>query len=98
MRFALPTVAVLTAAIAVPAGAATTLPTDLALVTCRDIMASDDRGRELSMAFMHGYLHGRAGTTTLELDRNAAITDKVRDHCLDNPSAKFLETFEAMSK
>ncbi len=72
--------------------------TDITAVTCKDVMSSDDRGRELSMAYMHGYLNGKAGNTSLELDRNAAITDKVRDHCLDNPTAKFVETFETVSK
>lgn len=72
--------------------------TDITAVTCKDIMSSDDRGRELSMAYMHGYLHGKAGNTSLELDKNAAITDKVRDSCLDNPGAKFVETFEAASR
>ncbi|MGF1613853.1 MAG: HdeA/HdeB family chaperone [Gammaproteobacteria bacterium] len=72
--------------------------TDITAVTCKDIMSSDDRGRELSMAYMHGYLHGKANSTALEFDKNAAITDKVRDYCLDNPTAKFVETFETLSK
>jgi hypothetical protein len=73
-------------------------PVDLSTVTCKDIMSGDDRGRELAMAYMHGYLNGKAGGTTVELDKNAEITDKVRDFCLDNPSAKFAESFETLSK
>ncbi|MCG3202228.1 MAG: hypothetical protein NFCOHLIN_02108 [Gammaproteobacteria bacterium] len=72
--------------------------TDITAVTCKDVMSSDDRGRELSMAYMHGYLNGKAGNTALELNKNAAITDKVRDYCLDNPTARFVETFETLSK
>jgi hypothetical protein len=88
---------VLLAAAASAAGAVQSTA-DITTVTCRDIMSSDDRGRELSMAYMHGYLNGKAGSTVLELDKNAAITDKVRDFCLDNPTAKFVETFEKLSK
>lgn len=71
---------------------------DLMTVTCKDIMSGDDRGRELAMAYMHGYLNGKANGTTVELDKNAEITDKVRDYCLDNPTVKFAETFETLSK
>ena len=61
-------------------------------------MGADDRGRELSMAYMHGYINGKANRTTLDLDKNAAITDKVREYCLSNPTAKFAKTFENLSK
>jgi hypothetical protein len=91
-------IALVTAASAAAAEEPLKAITDITALTCRDIMASDDRGRELSMAYMHGYLNGKANSTALELDKNAAITDKVRDHCLDNPTAKFVETFETLAK
>jgi hypothetical protein len=71
---------------------------DLSTVTCKEIMGADDRERELSMAYMHGYINGKANRTTLDLDKNAAITDKVREYCLSNPTAKFSKTFENLSK
>lgn len=71
---------------------------DLSTVTCKEIMGADDRERELSMAYMHGYINGKANRTTLDLDKNAAITDKVREYCLSNPTAKFAKTFENLSK
>jgi hypothetical protein len=42
--------------------------------------------------------NGKAKRTTLDLDKNAAITDKVREYCLSNPTAKFVEAFETESK
>ncbi len=91
-------IALVTAASAATAEEPLKAINDITALTCKDIMSSDDRGRELSMAYMHGYLNGKAGSTALELDKNAALTDKVRDHCLDNPTAKFVETFETLSK
>ncbi len=44
---------------------------DLSTVTCREIMGADDRGRELSMAYMHGYINGKANRTTGALTRIA---------------------------
>ena len=79
------------------AGAQISKSVDLSTVTCKEIMGADDRGRELSMAYMHGYINGKAKRTTLDLDKNAAITDKVREYCLSNPTAKFAKTFENLS-
>jgi len=91
-------IALFTIATAAVAEEAIRTHADITTLTCKDIMSADDRGRELSMAYMHGYLNGKSGNTKLELDKNAGITDKVRDHCLDNPTAKFVDTFVTLGK
>jgi hypothetical protein len=97
MRGFWPSIALMT--LSTVAGAQTSRSVrDLSTVTCKEIMGADDRERELSMAYMHGYINGKANRTTLDLDKNAAITDKVREYCLSNPTAKFAKTFENLSK
>jgi hypothetical protein len=71
---------------------------DLASNTCKDVMRLSGQDRDVALALAHGYVLGKKGTTKFEVDVLAGITDKFIDHCLDNPKANALESFEKIAK
>ena len=50
------------------------------------------------MAYMHGYINGKAKRTTLESRQERGHHDKVREYCLSNPTAIFAKEFENLVK
>ena len=63
--------------------------------TCKDIMRESGPSRDVSIAFIHGYLLGKSGATTFNIDMLHRQTDAFINRCLDNPNEKALE---AMTK
>ena len=56
--------------------------------TCKEIMQGSDDGRTTSIAFLHGFLLGKAGSPAFDLDAMAKQTNLFIDYCLDNPKEK----------
>jgi hypothetical protein len=56
--------------------------------TCKDVMRESDASRTTAIAFLHGFLLGKSGSSTFNLDAMAKQTDSFIDHCLDNPNEK----------
>jgi hypothetical protein len=54
--------------------------------------------RENALALVHGYNLGKKGTTELDVDALAALTDRYIEHCLDNPNDKALAAFEKLAE
>jgi hypothetical protein len=60
--------------------------------TCKDILRESGAPREVTIAFMHGYLLGKSGTTKFNIETLLKQTDTFLDRCLDNPREKALDT------
>jgi cytochrome c556 len=56
--------------------------------TCKEIMRESGRNRDVAIAFLHGYLVGKSGTSKFNLATLHKQTDSFIDQCLDNPNAK----------
>ena len=63
--------------------------------TCKDIMRESGPSRDVSIAFIHAYLLGRANAKTFNVEALHKQTDAFINRCLDNPNEKALD---AMSK
>ena len=59
--------------------------------TCKDVMRDSGEGRDIAIAFMHGYLLGKASATEFDLDVLTKQSDAFIDYCLDNPSSPAME-------
>jgi hypothetical protein len=59
--------------------------------TCKDIMRESGPSRDVSIAFVHGYLLGKANATTFNVEKLHQQTDAFINRCLDNPNEKALE-------
>lgn len=67
---------------------------DLTELTCRGFFKSDDEDRESLMIFMHGYMSGVNGDTTVDGVELAIASDDILDACLDNPDASLFSVFQ----
>ena len=56
--------------------------------TCKDIMREQGPDRDVAIAFLHGFLLGKSGTSTFRLDVLHKRTAEFIEHCLDNPAEK----------
>ena len=63
--------------------------------TCKDIMRESGPSRDVSIAFIHAYLLGRANAKTFNVEALHKQTDAFINRCLDNPNEKALD---AMTK
>ena len=64
--------------------------------SCRDVMILSGADRDTTIAFFHGYLIGKLGKTTVDLDKLTDSTEAFLNACLDNPKAKAVATLEAL--
>lgn len=67
---------------------------DFATQTCKEVMRLSGNDRDIAIAFAHGYVLGKKGTTQYEVDTLAQVTDQFIDYCLDHPADKALPSFE----
>jgi hypothetical protein len=71
---------------------------DLKDFSCKDVMVLSGVDRDISIAFVHGYVLGKNNTTQYAIDKLAKITDAFLDYCLDHPTEKALASFEKVYK
>jgi len=71
---------------------------DLGKFQCKEVMILSGQDRDIAVAFAHGYVLGKKGTTKYDVDALGRITDKFFDYCLDNPKANALQSFEMIAK
>src|SRR5271154_2293176 len=63
--------------------------------TCKDVMREHGDNRDVTIAFLHGFLLGKSGGSAFDIDALHKQTSDFIEYCLDNPSAKAVD---AMSK
>jgi HdeA/HdeB family len=63
--------------------------------TCKDVMREHGDNRDVTIAFLHGFLLGKSGSATFDIDVLHKQTSDFIEYCLDNPTAKAVD---AMSK
>jgi len=59
--------------------------------TCKEVMRDSGEARDIEIAFIHGYLLGKAGATKFDLETLEKQTDAFINRCLDNPTEKSLD-------
>lgn len=56
--------------------------------TCKDIVREAGSSRDVAIAFLHGYLLGKSGSSKFNIDKLQQQTDAFVERCLDNPKDK----------
>ena len=56
--------------------------------TCMDVMREAGPHRDVAIAFLHGYLIGKSGTSKFNIEVLAKQTDAFIEQCLENPKEK----------
>jgi hypothetical protein len=65
---------------------------------CRDIMRDGGGNRDVSIAFLHGFLLGKSGNTAFNLDSIKQQTDAFIERCLSSPAEKAVDAMTAVKK
>jgi hypothetical protein len=63
--------------------------------TCKDVMRESGADRNVAIAFLHGFLLGKTGGSTFNLETLHKQTNDFIERCLDNPGEK---SVDVMSK
>lgn len=71
---------------------------DFGTLSCKEVMRLSGEDRDLALAFAHGYMLGKKGTTQYEVEALALVTDQFIDYCLDHPAENALQSFEKFAK
>jgi hypothetical protein len=56
--------------------------------TCKDVMREHGGNRDVSIAFLHGFLLGKSGSSAFDVDVLHKQTADFIERCLDSPSEK----------
>lgn len=88
--------ALLAGALAAPLGVTAASAQDVAdrtveQYTCKDILRENGSNRDVAIAFLHGYLVGKSGSSKFNIGVLTKQTDAFIDQCLDNPAAKAVD-------
>lgn len=67
---------------------------ELKNLPCRRLLKLNDSDKEAAIMFFHGYISGKNSELTVDVPALSEVSDKVIDHCIDNPNDKLLSTFE----
>jgi hypothetical protein len=62
---------------------------------CKDVMRESGSNREVAIAFLHGFLLGKSGSSKFNIELLQKQTDAFVDRCLDNPNERAMD---AMTK
>ena len=81
-------VAALVAAPLVPATAQPSPERTIEQYECKDVMREGGTNREVAIAFLHGFLLGKSGSSKFNLEVLQKQTDAFIDRCLNNPTEK----------
>ena len=81
-----------------PAGGEECDGDDFGTQSCKEIMRLSGGDRDIALAFAHGYMLGKKGTTRYNVDALAKITDQFIDYCLDHPAENALQSFEKFAR
>jgi HdeA/HdeB family protein len=59
--------------------------------TCKDVMREHGGNRDVTIAFLHGYLLGKSGRSTFNIDELHKQTSAFIERCLDNPGERAID-------
>jgi HdeA/HdeB family len=59
--------------------------------TCKDVMRESGANRDVVIAFLHGFLLGKSGSSKFNIDALHRQSDEFIERCLDNPSEKAVD-------
>ncbi len=73
-------------------------PADVANLLCKEVMILSGADRDTTIAFVHGYILGKAGSSKVDLDKLTDATEAFLNNCVEAPNANAIETMEAAVK
>ena len=69
---------------------------NLETLDCRTMLKMENEARDFTLIFFHGFMSGKKSEMMFDGPALTEVTEKVLDHCIDNPSDTLLTTFESL--
>ncbi len=66
--------------------------------TCKDVMREHGDNRDVTIAFLHGYLLGKSGGSAFDVDALHKETSDFIERCLDNPNEKAVDAMSRVKR
>jgi hypothetical protein len=66
--------------------------------SCKDVMREHGGNRDVTIAFLHGFLLGKSGSTTFDIDALHKQTSDFIEYCLDHPAEKAVDALAKIKK
>jgi len=66
--------------------------------SCKDVLRESGPNRDVAIAFLHGFLLGKSGTTKFNLNTLRAQTDQFVETCLDKSSVRAIDVMSSIKK
>jgi hypothetical protein len=67
---------------------------ELKSIACRRLLKLNDSEQEAAIMFFHGYMSGKKSELTVDVPALGEVSNKVIDHCIDNPNDFLFTVFE----
>src|SRR5215475_6076728 len=74
-----------------PAWAQDTKDRTIEQYSCKDVMRESGPNRDVAIAFLHGYLLGKSGSSKFNVDALRRQSDDFIERCLENPGEKAVD-------
>lgn len=59
--------------------------------TCKDVVRESGQDRDVAIAFLHGFVLGKSGSSKFNLDALHKQSSDFIERCLDNPAEKAVD-------
>lgn len=66
--------------------------------SCKDVMREAGADRDVAVAFLHGFLLGKSGSSKFDLITLSKQTDDFFERCLSNPNEKAVDVMMNIKK
>jgi hypothetical protein len=67
---------------------------DIQSISCRDMLKMEHSEQDFTLVYLHGFINGTKNEMTFDGPALKAATEKIFDHCIDNPSDNLLKVFQ----
>ena len=65
--------------------------------SCKDVMREHGDNRDVTIAFLHGFLLGKSGSASFDIDALHKQTSTFIEYCLDHPTEKAIDAMAKLS-
>ena len=63
-------------------------------IDCREWIKMEEDEEEFTLIYFHGFLSGKKGQMTFDVEALTKATDDIEEHCISNPGDKLITAFE----
>ncbi len=71
---------------------------DAETLACRFLLKLNDSERQATLAYYQGFMSGKQNELMVDVEKLGEVSEKVIDHCIDNPDDSLLTIFEQYRK